>query len=208
MNTLNTNVPQDLRRVIGGEPTDFIVKAKRDRPRSVGMAGLIFGLFWTGFISIFWVVILTPLVMSGKVDFSADGKHVTATWDNMEPLLVPGLIIGLFTLIGLVMIIGGIRSLLRRGGWFAATRDRLLHYRKGTITSTDWEQFTGNTKVKSKGDLGNITFTLRTGKASGKNGFRHDEIYMAGVPNVFDIERKCQQRIKENDPTPAAGTEL
>jgi len=30
-----------------------------------------------------------------------------------------------------------------------------------------------------------------------------DELYISGIPGVFEIEKICRKRIKENDPTPA-----
>jgi len=47
---------------------------------------------------------------------------------------------------------------------------------------------------------------MRTGKmVSRKNGpdrYVPDVIYISEIPYVFEIEKICRARIKENDPTP------
>lgn len=54
---------------------------------------------------------------------------------------------------------------------------------------------------------GNLSFEMRTGKmVSRKNGpdrYVPDTVYIAGIEDVFEVERFCRQRIRENDPTPA-----
>jgi hypothetical protein len=40
---------------------------------------------------------------------------------------------------------------------------------------------------------------------SGKNNRRRyvpETIYLSGIPDVYQIEKICRTRIKENDPTP------
>jgi hypothetical protein len=47
---------------------------------------------------------------------------------------------------------------------------------------------------------------MRTGRmVSRKNGparYVPDIIYISGILNVFEVEKICRKRIKENDPTP------
>ena len=38
---------------------------------------------------------------------------------------------------------------------------------------------------------------------SGADRFVPDIVYITEIENVFDVEKKCRIRIKENDPTPA-----
>ena len=35
-----------------------------------------------------------------------------------------------------------------------------------------------------------------------------DVIYITGIPNVFEIEKICRTRIKENDPTPPESNQI
>jgi len=48
---------------------------------------------------------------------------------------------------------------------------------------------------------------MRTGRMlSKKNGpdrYVPDVIYLVQIPYVFEVEKICRRRIKENDPTPA-----
>ena len=40
----------------------------------------------------------------------------------------------------------------------------------------------------------------------GADRFVPDIIYISGIKNVFEIEKKIRKRIKENDPTPKITT--
>jgi hypothetical protein len=199
-------VPYELSSFIGSESKDFVVKAGRDKPLKSSIAILLFGTFWTGFTSIFVFVFLGPLFAGKEVHFESNGVPTVASPDNLGPIVAPAVIIGIFVLIGLAMMAWGFSSLFRKGGYFAGTPLRLIHYHKGTFRSIDWEQFSGDIKVRSKAQKGTISLQMRTGKmVSRKNGpdrYVPDVIYMSDIPNAFDIEKSCRRRIKENDPTP------
>ena len=196
-------LPPELESVVGTESVDFTALSKRKKPLKDSLGLVFFGIFWTAFTSIFVVAFFGPLFKGEEVSFSANGEMVTASLENMEPLLVPALLIGFFVLVGIGLLLGGIFSLLQKGGYFVGTASRLLHYRKGNISTYDWEQFSGNMKMNAR--KGNITLELRSGKMVGKGRghFVHDIVYISGAPNVLDIEKMCRKRIKENDPTPA-----
>jgi hypothetical protein len=146
------------------------------------------------------------LLVGEEVHFESNGVPVTAGPDNWGPAIVPGIIIGVFVLIGLGMILGGLVMLLRKGGYFVGTPTRLIHYQNKTFRSIDWEQFSGDISVSGSALKGNISLRMRTGKmVKSKNKparYVPDVIYMSGIPEVFKIEKVCRQRIKENDPTP------
>lgn len=202
-----TDLPDDLKVIIDAEEIDFAVKAKRNQPVSTAVGILIFGTIWTAFISIFVVGFFGPLFIGEEVHFTSNDVPVSASIDDMAPLLFPGLFIGVFVVIGLSMLIWGIRILLQKGGYFVGTETRLIQYRNRTVKSTDWEQFSGNIEMKNKNGDGDLSMELRTGSMkSRKNSsdrFVLDKIYISGIRNVFEIEKKCRTRIKENDPTPA-----
>ena len=198
-------LPTELESVIGKEKIEFSVFAKRYQPVGSSLGIIFFGAFWTAFTSIFVIAFFGPLFKGGETHFETNGVPTTASWENFGPMLVPSLIIGLFVLVGIGVLLWGFYSLFKKGGYFVGTATRLLHYRKGNISTYDWEQFTGNMKMNNK--KGNISLELRSGKmVSRKN--RSDEfvpevINISGVPNVLEIEKICRKRIKENDPTPA-----
>jgi hypothetical protein len=199
-------MPPELISALGGESKDFAVKAERGVPQEQAMGLIVFGLFWTAFVSIFWAVFFGPLLQGKEVRFTSNGVATVASLDNMGPLLMPGLIIGLFTLIGLAFLIGGFRMSKEPGPWFAGTESRLIIFSKGSVQSIDWENFTGVTHVRGTNETGEIKFELRTGRmVSRKNApsqYVPDKVYMVGVPDPFGLEAKCRKRIKENDPTP------
>jgi hypothetical protein len=202
----NTRLPYDLDSAIGSESKDFAVKAGRAQPRRKSLPLLLFGIAWTAFTSIFVIVFLGPLFVGKEVHFESNGVPTIASPDNLEPILVPALIIGLFVIIGIVMISLGIYAMLKKGGYFVGTPMRLVHYYKGKIRSIDWEQFSGDIVLSGNNQKGNISLQMRTGRmVSRKNGpdrYVPDTIYIAEIPYVFEIEKICRKRIKENDPTP------
>jgi len=202
----NAPLPRELNSSLGSERKDFAVKAGRAHPRKKSIAIILFGTFWTAFTSIFVVVFLGPLFAGKEVHFETNGVPTVAGPDNLEPILVPALIIGLFVLIGLVMLFSGFYSMFKKGGYFVGTQNRLIHYYKGNIRSIDWEQFSGDIQVNGNIQKGNISLQMRTGRmVSRKNGpdrYVADVIDMSQIPNAFEIERICRRRIKENDPTP------
>lgn len=199
-----SDLPQELISVIGSEKIEFAAKAKRHQSRSKTIIMFVFASFWCGFISIFVIVFFGPLFIGEEVHFSANGEPVVGSLGNLQPMIVPGLVIGLFVLVGIGLMIAAVRGALKKGGYFVGTPTRFLRFSSGTINSYDWEQFSGN--IETNFTKGDITFQLRTGKmVSRKNSsdeFVADSIELSGVDNVMEIESISRKRIKENDPTP------
>lgn len=202
----NVELPRDMAENIGTEKMDFAVMAKRMQPLKKSLSMLFFSLFWLGFTSIFVVAFLGPLFVGKEVEFSSGGEAITAGPGNLGPIVVPAMVIGLFVLIGLALFIYTLYSMSRKGGYFAGTPLRLVSYQQGSIRSIDWELFSGDIMAKGNRDKGDISLGMRTGKmVSQKNRpdrYVPDAIYISGIPDVFEIERICRKRIKENDPTP------
>jgi hypothetical protein len=204
----DVGLPQALIDHIGSERKEFAVKAKRAQPYSVSMFLILFGAGWLAFTSIFVVAFLGPLFKGKEVHFTSNEVPVVAGPGNLEAITVPALIIGIFVLVGLILLSIGLYMLFKRGGYFVGTPTRLVHYSKGTIRSVDWEQFSGDIEIKGNNEKGTITLGMRTGRmVSKKNGpdqYVPDTFYISGIPNAIEIEKICRTRIKENDPTPPA----
>jgi hypothetical protein len=170
------------------------------------MGVILFGVFWLSFTSIFVVAFLGPLFFGNEVHFESNGVPTVASPDNLGPIILPAMIIGLFVVIGLVILIWGLYSMFEKGGFFVGTPLRLVHFFNGKIRSIDWEQFSGEIEVSGDRKKGNILLKMRTGKmVSRKNSqdrYVPDVIYISSIPNVHKIEAICRKRIKENDPTP------
>lgn len=203
----NLTLPSNLISTIGWESKDFVVKAWRAQPMRSSLFTIGFGLVWTVFSSIFVFAFLGPLFMGNEVHFKTNGVLTVASPDNLGPIVVPAITMGVFVLIGLVMFWSGIYSLFKKWGYFVGTPTRLVHYRNWKIRSIDWEQFSGDIEVNWDPMKWNIVLTMRTGKiVSRKNApdkYVPDVIYISAIPNVFEIEQICRKRIKENDPTPS-----
>jgi hypothetical protein len=204
LNTIQS-LPADLKSVIGTEKVDFSIISKRKQPSNKSWGLILFGTIWSAFISIFVVAFLGPIFKGEESHFKVNGEETTASWENFEPMLVPSLIIGLFVVVGIAILFSGIYSFFQKGGNFVGTENRLIHYRKGTIKTYDWEQFTGNMEINIKKE--DMSMELRTGKMVSRNDksdeYVPDTLYISGVADVLEIEKLCRKRIKENDPTPA-----
>jgi hypothetical protein len=204
----NLALPPELENYIGSESKDFAVKAKHANPPKASLFMIIFGVVWLGFSSIFLFAFLGPLFQGKEVEFLTNDVPTVAGPGNLRPILLPAIIIGIFILIGLILLSAGIRLLFKKGGYFVGTSTRLISLLNGKYRSVDWEQFSGDIEVTGNEEKGNITLGMRTGKmVSSKNGpdrYVPDTLYISGIPSVFEIEQICRKRIKENDPTPAA----
>ncbi len=202
MNTFR--LPQDLRRVIGDEKIEFSVFAKRKQPKQSSYGTIIFALLWLTIPSIASYIFFKPLFVGEEVHFEVDDVPTTASWDDFEPMLIPSLLLILFLVIGIAVLIGGLISLFKKGGYYVGTKTRLINYRKGMIKYYDWEQFTGNIEVNFKKK--NISLEMRRGRMRHRDD-RSDEfvpevLHLSGIEDIVQVERICRERIKENDPTP------
>jgi len=199
------DLPNNMITVIENENIDFSVKAKRGKPIRSSISTIIFGLGWTAFTSIFVYAFFGPIFFGEEVHFTSNGTPTVASPENLEPLIFPGIIIGLFVLIGVGMLTFGLFSIFKKGGYFVGTKTRLITYQKNIVRSIDWEQFSGDIEVFGNEINGNISLKMRTGKMvsrkNNRNIFIPEIIYITGIPNVFEIEQICRKRIKENDPT-------
>ena len=203
-----TAVPNELRRVINSEEVDFVVKAGKNLPNNIVIKYFFFGLFWLAILSIGLYPILKGHFSGFTFNFSVvsfqDALAILKTNINKQLLIF----FGVFLTIGFGALGYSIYLFFQKGAFFVGTATRLIKYRKGNITMTDWEQFSGNIKINKKGFLGNIKLELRTGSMQSSGGdssskrYVPDIIYITAIENVISIEKKCSLRIKENDPTP------
>ena len=96
--------------------------------------------------------------------------------------------------------------LFRKGGYYVGTPTRLIVFEKKGFRTVDWEQFSGDIAVSGNDQKGNISLGLRTGRMagskSGSDRYVPDTLYISGISDVFEVEKICRRRIKENDPTP------
>lgn len=198
-----SSLPSELTSALGSENTDFIVKAAKVHPKNKSIKGLIFSAAWIGFTSIFAAVFIGPVLLGREVSFELNGVPTTASPDNLEPLLFPGAMIALFGAIGLAILVGSIVMLTKRGGWFVGTPDRLISFRKGTLRSIDWQQFSGDITVTGNDQKGDVLLGMRTGvKVNDKNrtdSYIPEKIYLVGIEDAQEIGRLCRERIEEHD---------
>lgn len=201
----NITLPDGLVNAIGSDNREFSVISKRAKPVGKSLVLLLFSVFWLSFSSFFVIVFLGPLFKGEEVHFTSNNVPVVAGPGNLKEIVVPGIILGLFVLIGIGLVISAVYQLLKKGGFFVGTPTRLIHFRNGNIRSIDWEQFTGDIAVRGNDKKGTLILEMRTGTmVSGKGGSRYvpDIIYLYNIPDVFAVEQICRRRIKENDPTP------
>ena len=102
------DLPQNLLTVLGDEKIDFSVKAKRAKPIKNSLGIILLGTVWTAFTSIFVFAFFGPLFVGEEVHFTSNNVPTVASPDNLEPIILPGIIIGVFVLIGIIMLGFGI----------------------------------------------------------------------------------------------------
>ncbi len=200
------SLPPELESYIGSESKDFAVKAKYATQPKVSLAMIIFGLIWFGFSLILLMLFLGPLFRGQEVQFLTNDVPTVAGPGNLRPILLPASVIGLFVLIGILLVYAGFRMLFRKGGYYVGTPTRLIVFEKKGFRTVDWEQFSGDIAVSGNDQKGNISLGLRTGRMagskSGSDRYVPDTLYISGISDVFEVEKICRRRIKENDPTP------
>ena len=193
--------PQELNMLLAGESADFIVHSKHTVPFSKSLYSLFFGIFWTGFISMFLYSLVGPILAGKDVHFTSNHVPVTANMSNLSPLIFPGIMVSVFMIIGLWIIGNSIFQLTASGAWYVATPKRLIEYKKNKNRSISWSQFTGEIATSGNAQKGSITLTLATGQmVSTKHGSQYvpDMIYLIGVQNSITLEQQLRKRINEN----------
>lgn len=198
-------IPKELQTVIGDENTDFLVYAKRRRPKSFSYGIIGFALLWLTIPSIIAYTFFKPFFKGEDVNFKVNDVPTTANWDNFEPMIIPSLFLILFLAIGVGLLTWGLITLFKKGGYYVGTENRIINYNNGTIKYFDWEQFTGNIEVNF--NKKNISLEMRRGKIrerdNGPDEFIPEILHLSGIENLIKVEKICRVRIKENDPTPA-----
>jgi hypothetical protein len=202
----NIPLPEVLSLAVSSESKEFAVIGKHAQPQRISLRRIIFGIIWLSFIFFVGSVFFGPLLHGEEIHFSSNGVSETAGPGNLGPIKVPLIIFSIFVIIGFALLVSGIYSLFKTGGYFVGTPSRLVHYKKNKLRSIAWEQFTGDIEVIGNERNGSLVLIMRTGRmVSSKNSTRYvpDTIYISGIQNVFEIEQICRKRIKENDPTSA-----
>lgn len=207
----NVELPEEINISLGSESRDFAVKSTLAQPIGGSIYNIIFGVGFIGFTLFMMSLFIGPEFWDYVINTLKGTESVTPYEGGLKGLIFLVVFLGIFVSVGLFEFLKGVFSLFRRGGYFVGTPTRLDNFRRGKMISSDWEQFTGNIMVKGSNKKGNIKLLMRTGKmisGQGKHGSRYvpDIIFIAGIPGVYDIEQICRKRIKENDPTPSAGS--
>jgi hypothetical protein len=203
----NVELPEELNISLGSESRDFAVRGRRAKPAGSSLSQIIFGLCWLGFVLFFISFFFDSFSTGGFSQVISEiNKANEGNSQNSGVFLL--VFFGIFISVGLFILFSGIFSLLKRGGYFVGTPTRLVRFRKGKLMSADWEQFNGNIEVRGNNKRGSITLEMRTGYMSGGKSRRYvpDIVFISGIHDVYEIEQICRKRIKENDPTPSAGS--
>ncbi len=197
---------QEIRQAIGTETPEFAVQAKRKVPLKTGIKSIVFSLLWLAFSSIFVFAFVGPVISGKEANITINDAPTTVGPGNYTPLILPGIIISVFVLIGLGILIHSIYSILSKGPIFIGTPTRLIILNKNSTRSIDWEQFSGDIEIFGNQDNHSINLFMRTGKmVSRKNGpdqYVPDSLVIAEISNAQEVEKIIRQRVKENDPTP------
>ena len=199
----NVSLPSVLLQNLGSEKQDFAVKAKYSALHKKSIFFLFFGVAWLFIVSLIAYGMVSPLFRGEDVHLTVNNSPVVANINNLEPLYMVLVFIGIFILVGLFLLGYGIYSFTKKGGYFVGTPNRLVYYESNNMHSIDWEEFTGNISVKGNEQRGSISLEMRTGHIensnnnSGVSRYVPDRIFMIGIENPYEIEALCRKRIKE-----------
>jgi hypothetical protein len=91
---------------------------------------LIFGFAWLAFSMVFFVLFLGPLFQERKF-ISYQRCTDCCRTGNLKPILLPGAIIGVFVLIGLILVYAGFRMLFKKGGYLCGHSKKTNKHGKG-----------------------------------------------------------------------------
>jgi hypothetical protein len=206
----NVELTEEINISLGSESRDFAAKSTLAQPIGGSIYSIIFGVGFIGFTLFMMSLFIGPEFWDYVINTLKGTEAVTPYEGGLKGLLFIVVFLGIFVSVGIFEFLKGVFSLFRRGGYFVGTPTRLVNFRHGKMISSDWEQFSGNIMVKGSNKKGNIKLLMRTGKMTrgwSKSGsYVPDIIFIAGIPGVYDIEQICRKRIKENDPTPSAGS--
>ncbi len=203
-------LPPELLSSIGSEHKDFAVKARRDRPLKKILPQILFGMVFILVSSAMIYNFLSTLFSGGEYHYESNGVEVAATLNNPGSMIMPSIAIGIFAIVGLIVLVTGIISIFKEGPYFVGTPTRLVRFQNGILKSIAWEEFSGSIEVRGDTKKGNIELQMKTGKfvrSTNRRGIRsinqpdrfvHDCIDIAEIPNAFEIEQSCRKRIAEN----------
>lgn len=183
----NAPLPPELQSALSGETVDFAVKSSRHKTWKEAGYFLMFGTFWMLISLTVGGAFFLPLLFLGEVDIEINNVPTTVTHDNLEVMLFPGIVIGLFIIIGIAILSYAIYATFARGGWYIGRPEGISYYRKGKTEFHKWDEFSG---VELKGDdtKGDITLKQKKGAPMG----------ISGVPDASVISKICEERIGEN----------
>jgi hypothetical protein len=199
----STELPEELNISLGSENREFAVKGTFAQPVIASVFGILSGAGWLGFTILLMSFFIEPDFLNYAIQSFTSSEAADSGEGEKIYYLFIIVFFGIFLSVGLYMVLKGIFSLFRNGGYFVGTPTRLVHFRKGKLRSCDWEQFTGEIVVKGNNNKGDITMVMKTGsivKSKNSSRFVPDYIYMLRIEGALDIEQICRRRIKENDP--------
>jgi hypothetical protein len=197
-------LPEELLIAIGSETKEFVVKGTRLCPVKGSLTQLIIGIIWVGGFLLIGYLMFDPFgaVQETAVAPSLPDESLIDKLINQG--IVAYLIYALFLVPGIWNLTKTIIPLLKEGGIFVGTPKRLFNYRNGKLIIYEWDQFIQKTSVTGNATKGNLTLTRTTGyqtkrNQAGMSYYRPYIVFISGIPDVFDIEKICKQRIKESD---------
>ncbi len=196
-------LPEELNISLGSENREFAVKGAFAQPVIVSVFGILSGAGWLGFTFLLMSFFIDPGFFREAIESFTSSEAADSGEGEKFYYLFIIVFFGIFLSVGLYMVLKGIFSLFRNGGYFVGTPTRLVHFRKGKLKTFDWEQFTSDIVVKGNNNKGNITMVMKTGsivRSKNSSRFVPDYIYMLRIEGALDIEQIIRRRIRENDP--------
>lgn len=179
----SNSVPKDLQDIINKEDKiDFLVKSDKYETKYNGISLILLWLIWLIWniytVIIKWNTLLPDMEKEIKVYWIASAF---AVW--------------------LCLTFYGLYRIMRDGGYFVWTSDKLIRYMKWNITNMNWKDF--KNIVDIKGDTYKwriLMFNDKVAKETYSSVTISNKglIYMWGIDNYQEIWQLCKKRIEEN----------
>ncbi len=209
----NYRLPTKLKQTIGSEPLDFIAKDQPSTPFGVLVSVISMGIVWIILMSCIIYAFIGPLFHGEEVEMTINDVPTIISPENLTPLILPVVLLGIFWCLGLLFLVIGLGMLFKGRGYTVGTATKLIYLYKNKIQTTSWDQINGVVSCKGNNRKGNILLQLKTGKDitfNGKKRFVNDTLYMCGIKNALDINKICKKRIKKEkiDPSSISPTDI
>jgi len=191
------DLPAALKKEIQSESKDFIIQNKSYKNKS-SISSILFGVFWLGFTLFFFFGFFGEILKGGTAHFTVNGKPATADLEHLDALLIPGVILLVFSLVGIGITYSGFKKFKTKGAIFVSTPSKLAFQYNKEINSLSWKNFSDEIEIQKDAILLNFNKKKVINLYNNKEITNPEKLIINGLENPNKIKQICLQRIEEN----------